>query len=67
MRLTQDTQEERSERIMNGEELLAMRETAKEIPVIDEVVAYAARLVASTHPELDGASETVKKELRFGR
>ena len=66
VRLTQDTQEERSERIMNGEELLAMRETAKEIPVIDEVVAYAARLVTSTHPELDGASETVKKELRFG-
>ncbi len=66
VRLTQDTQEERAETVMNGEERLAMRETAKEIPVIDEVVEYAARLVASTHPELDGASETAKKELRFG-
>lgn len=66
VRLTQDTQTERAERVMSGEKLLAMRETAKEIPVIDEVVAYAARLVASTHPELDGASETAKKELRFG-
>ena len=66
VRLTQDTQEERAARIMNGEELLAMRETAKQIPVIDEVVEYAARLVAATHPELDGAPETTKKELRFG-
>ena len=66
VRLTQDTQEERAERVMNGEELLAMRETAKQIPVIDEVVEYAARLVAATHPELDGAPETTKKELRFG-
>ena len=66
VRLTQDTQEERAARVMNGEELLAMRETAKQIPVIDEVVEYAAKLVASTHPELDGAAETAKKELRFG-
>ena len=66
VRLTQDTQEERAARIMNGEELLAMRETAKQIPVIDEVVEYAACLVAATHPELDGAPETTKKELRFG-
>ena len=66
VRLTQDTQEERAARVMNGEELLAMRETAKSIPVIDEVVEYAARLVSSTHPELDGASPTAKKELRFG-
>ena len=66
VRLTQDTQEERAARVMNGEELLAMRETAKQIPVIDEVVEYAARLVAATHPELDGAPETTKKELRFG-
>ena len=66
VRLTQDTQEERAAQVMNGEELLAMRETAKQIPVIDEVVEYAAKLVASTHPELNGAAETAKKELRFG-
>ena len=66
VRLTQDTQEERAGTVMNGEELLAMRETAKQIPVIDEVLEYAVRLVSSTHPELDGASETAKKELRFG-
>ena len=66
VRLTQDTQEERAEVVMNGDELLAMRETAKQIPVIDEVLEYAAHLVSSTHPELEGASETAKKELRFG-
>ena len=66
VQLTGDTQEERAERVMNGEELLAMRETAKLIPAVDEVLAYAARLVAATHPELDGAPETTRNEIRFG-
>ena len=64
--LTQETEEERAAPVMTGEELLAMRETAKQIPVLDEVLSYAARLVTATHPELDGAPGTTKKEIRFG-
>ena len=64
--MTQDTQAERAAQVMNGEELLAMRETAKQIPVLDEVLTYAVRMVTATHPENEEAAETTKREIRFG-
>ena len=64
--LTQDTQEERAQPVLNGEDLLAMRQTAKTVPAIDEVLLYAVRLVTATHPENADAPETTRSELRFG-
>ena len=64
--MTQDTQAEQAERVMGGGDLITMRETAREIPVLDEVLQYAVRLVSATHPELPGAPEITRKELRFG-
>ncbi len=64
--MTQDTQEERAERVLGGSELLAMRETARMIPVAEDVLRYAVRLASATHPESEGAPEMTKKELRFG-
>ena len=64
--LTQDTQAERAMPVIGGEELLAMRETAKKVPVLDEVLMYAVRLVTATHPENEDAPDTTKNELRFG-
>ncbi|MBR3836983.1 MAG: MoxR family ATPase [Clostridia bacterium] len=64
--LTQDTMEERAESVVTGEEILAMRATAKEIPVLDEVLRYAMRLVTATHPDLEGAPEVTKKYIRLG-
>jgi len=64
--MTQITMDETAEPVLTGEELLRMRETAKEIPVMDDVLNYAVRLVSATHPELPGASETARLFLRFG-
>ncbi|MBR5134627.1 MAG: AAA family ATPase, partial [Clostridia bacterium] len=64
--MTQDTMEERATAVLNAEELLTMRATAKEIPLIDEVLAYAIKLVTASHPELPEASEFTKKNIRFG-
>jgi MoxR-like ATPase len=58
--------EEQANAVLTGEELLAMRETAKQIPVIDEVFEYAMKLVTATHPEVEGASDFTKKYIRFG-
>ena len=33
---------------------------------IDDVLDYAVALVASTHPEIEGASETAKKYIKYG-
>ena len=64
--MTQATMEEKAQPVINGAELLEMRETAKDIPVIEEVTEYAARLVAATHPDGENASETGRKYVKLG-
>ncbi len=50
----------------DGGELLAMRETARQIPVADSVQESALKLVLATHPETADAPEVSRKYLRFG-
>lgn len=64
--MTQETMQEQAQAVLSGEELLQMRATAKEIPVMDEVLNYTMKLVTATHPEVEGASEFTKKYIRFG-
>ena len=64
--MTQETMQEQAQSVLSGEELLQMRATAKEIPVMDEVLNYTMKLVTATHPEVEGASEFTKKYIRFG-
>ena len=64
--MTQKTMDETAEAVLTAQELLTMRQTAKEIPVMDEVLEYAMRLVAATHPELPESPEFTRKYIRFG-
>ncbi len=64
--MTQKTMDEQAESVLTAKELLEMRQTAKEIPVMDEVLEYAMRLVAATHPELPESPEFTHKYIRFG-
>ena len=64
--MTQATMDETAEAVLTAQELLAMRATAKDIPIMDEVLQYAMRLVAATHPELEAAPESTKQYIRFG-
>jgi len=64
--MTQKTMDEVAERVVDGAELLRMRETAKEIPVTDEIVMYTMRLVASTQPGSPLAGDTAEKMIRLG-
>ena len=64
--MTQESMAEHAQAVLTGEDLLAMRATAKEIPIIDDVLNYAMKLVAATHPELPDASDFTKKYIRFG-
>ena len=63
---TQKTMDETAEAVLTAQELLAMRQTAREIPVMDEVLEYAMRLVAATHPELPESPDFTHKYIRFG-
>lgn len=64
--MTQETLDEVAKQVLTADELLRMRETAREIPVIDEVVTYAMELVSSTHPTSENAGETARRHLRLG-
>lgn len=64
--MTQETDDEVASPVIDGDGLLAMRATAKEIPVIDEVLQYTVKLVTATHPELDSSPAYTKKYIRFG-
>ncbi|MBQ7789267.1 MAG: MoxR family ATPase [Clostridia bacterium] len=63
--MTQITMDETAEAVIDGQAILDMRRLASTVPVIDEVVNYAARLVSGTHPELN-KSETAKKYIKYG-
>ena len=43
-----------------------MRELAKDVPVVEDVLKYAMNLVAFTHPEIKETSETAKKYIKYG-
>ena len=64
--MTQKTMDEVAEGVVDGAQLLRMRETAKEIPVTDEIVMYTMRLVSSTQPGSPEARETAARMIRLG-
>ena len=66
VKMTQVTMAETAEAVINGEEILEMRELASTVPVIDDVLHYAIRLVSATHPELASASDVAKKYIKYG-
>ena len=64
--MTQITMDETANAVLDGESILEMRELASKVPVLDEVLEYTAKLVAGTHPELESASGTAKKYIKYG-
>ena len=64
--MTQKTMAEVAEAACSGAELLAMRATANQIPVSEQIMRYAMRLCSATHPDSECASEAAKKYVRLG-
>lgn len=66
VKMTQISMDETANAVVNGETILNMREVAKDVPVVDDVLNYAMNLVAGTHPELSNASDVAKKYIKYG-
>ena len=64
--MTQVTMDETATAVVDGKTILEMRALAKEVPVIDEVLQFAVKLVSGTHPELSSAPDTTKKYVKYG-
>ncbi len=66
VKMTQITMEETAQTAMEGADILEMRQLASTVPMIDDVLDYAVRLVSGTHPEVEKASATAKKYIKYG-
>jgi len=64
--LTQKKNDESAKKVIDKNELLEMRDIAREIPVSETVYKYATSLIGGTHPEMPTALPSAKKYLRFG-
>ena len=51
---------------MRGDELLGFQDLIRQIPVADNVIEYAVRLVGRTRPGRDGAPDFVANYLSYG-
>ncbi len=56
----------KGEVVTDGETLAAMQLLARGVPVADQVIRYAARLVQATRPEHESAPDSVRRHLRVG-
>ncbi len=54
------------ERTLAAGDILAMRETAREVPIAHPVQDYAIRLTLATHPESEQGHEMARQYVRFG-
>ncbi|MGO4921287.1 AAA family ATPase [Maribacter spongiicola] len=52
--------------LFNAQDIIDIQELVRRIPVADNVVEYAVKLVNSTRPNLDSASDYVKQYLDWG-
>ena len=64
--MTQITMAETAEAVLDGQTILQMRALASKVPVLEEIVDYAVKLVSSTHPELEASSKSAKQYLKYG-
>jgi MoxR-like ATPase len=64
--MTQVTMDETANAVVDGKTILEMRELAKTVPVIDDVLQYAVNLVTYTHSELEKTAQTAKKYIKYG-
>jgi MoxR-like ATPase len=64
-RTTQTTTVE-VDRVMDGPELLEMRQAARAVPIAKPIQTYAIRLTMGSHPDSPHATPLVKRYVRYG-
>ena len=52
--------------VLDAAETIALQQLARQVPVADAVLAYAARLVRATRPDTSETAEVVRKYVRWG-
>lgn len=52
--------------VISGEDIIAIRDVIRDMPISDAVMDYALSIVVATHPESEGAEEITKKYVQNG-
>ncbi len=52
--------------VLEGDEILKIRELIREVKIADSVMEYALKLILATHPEINEAADIVKKYVEAG-
>ena len=63
---TTGTAADAPDRVAGAAELGALQELVRAMPAASHVVSYAARLVLATHPDQPGATDEVRRWVRYG-
>jgi MoxR-like ATPase len=63
---TTGTEQAEPQAVASREDIIKMRNIAREVLVSDEVVDYAMNIVLATHPESEQASPDVNQYVRYG-
>jgi len=66
LQLTTTDEEEELNKVITAQEIIALQNAIRHIPVPKSVAEYAVKLVRSTRPDGDDALSFVKKYLRWG-
>ncbi|MBU8768547.1 AAA family ATPase [Cytobacillus oceanisediminis] len=65
-RRTTGTQKIHLNKAAGLKDVIALQELSREILLSDEILDYAVWMVTATHPDSEGAPETVKKHVQYG-
>jgi MoxR-like ATPase len=63
---TTGPRQEPPDTVADGTTVLELQELVREIPVASHVADYAVRIVLASHPDVQEAAETSKRNVRFG-
>jgi MoxR-like ATPase len=56
----------RASKVVDGDDVVAMQQLARQTPIATHVTGYAVRLLQATHPDNALASSLVRKYVRYG-
>ena len=66
MNRTTGVEQPRVGKAASGHDVLAMQRVARDVPIASHVMAYAIRILRSTHPTTEQAPDLVGKYVRYG-
>lgn len=64
--LTSKDKQEGAKKVIDGDQILMLKETASQVPIAKPVQEYALKIVLNTHPNKEISNEWVDKYVRYG-